>query len=106
MVNSAHISSAIAVRPAPSSRCLRTCSSDGRPATTIVCSISAAPSQEICSSCPRLHFWTPWPKTNLPKISLQKISPQLRDLLPQSHPLPHHLHPFHRCPTVRWASVL
>jgi Dyp-type peroxidase family len=56
-VNLAPISSATAVRPAPSSRCSRTCSSAGRPATTTGCSTSAAPSPETCSSCRPRHFW-------------------------------------------------
>ena len=58
-VNLAPISSATAVRPAPSSRCSRTCSSAGRPATTTGCSTSAAPSPEICSSCHPRRFWRP-----------------------------------------------
>ncbi len=56
-VNLAPISSATAVRPAPSSRCSRTCSLAGRPATMTGCSTSAAPSPEICSSCRPRHFW-------------------------------------------------
>ena len=56
-VNLAPISSATAVRRAPSSRCSRTCSSDGRPATTTGYSTSAAPSPEICFSYRRRHFW-------------------------------------------------
>ena len=53
--SSAPTSSATPARPAPSSRCSRTCSSAGRPATTTGCSTSAAPSPAPCSSCrPRL----------------------------------------------------
>ena len=63
MVNLALTSSATAVRPAPSSRCSRTCSSAGRPATTTGCSTSAAPSLETCSSCRRRHFWRTSPQT-------------------------------------------
>jgi putative iron-dependent peroxidase len=42
-VNSGRISSATAARPAPSSRCSRTCLSAGRPAITTGCSTSAGP---------------------------------------------------------------
>ena len=55
--NLAPISLATAVRLARSSKCSRTCSSAARPATTIGCSTSAAPSPETCFSCRPRHFW-------------------------------------------------
>ena len=55
--SSAPISSATAVRRARSSRCWKTCSSAARPAITIGCWISAAPSPAISSSCRPRHFW-------------------------------------------------
>ena len=91
--NLAPISSATAVRPAPSSRCSRTCSSAGRPATTTACSTSAAPSPETCSSCPPRPFWTTYPKINR----------RLRTP-PQRH-RPNPLHHFSPSTTVRSASV-
>src|SRR5580658_1539497 len=100
MVNLAPISSATAVRRAPSSRCWRTCSSDGHPATTTGCSISAAPSPAICSSSRPLRFWRTWSKISLRFRNPPGRQPRLRHL----HPLP--LHPFHRCATDRSASVL
>ena len=62
--NSAPISSATAARPAPSSRCSRTCSSAARPATTTGCSTSAAPSPAACSSCRPRHSWRPCKTTS------------------------------------------
>jgi len=49
--------------PALSSKCSRTCSSGGRPATTTGCSTSARLSLEICSSCRRRRFWRTLPMT-------------------------------------------
>ena len=54
--NSAPISSATAARRAPSSRCWTTCSSAARRAITTACSISAAPSPAIFSSCRTATF--------------------------------------------------
>ena len=65
-VNSAPTSSATAVRPAPSNRCSKTCSSAGRPATMTGCSISAARSRETCFLLRPRHFWKPWAKTSPP----------------------------------------
>ena len=56
-VSSAPISLATAVRQPPSSRCWRTCSLAARPAITIGCSISVAPSPETYFSRPPRHFW-------------------------------------------------
>ena len=64
--NSAHISSATAVRRAPSNRCSKTCSSVVRPATTIACSTSAALSPETYFSFRPRHFWMPWARTSQP----------------------------------------
>ena len=83
-VNLAPISSATAVRPAPSSRCSRTCSSAGRPATTTGYSTSAALSPETCSSCPRRRFWRTWRRSN-ERRSAGKRPPVNR--LPQTSPV-------------------
>src|SRR5271170_7606190 len=100
MVNLAPISSATAVRHTRSSKCWRTCSSVGRPATTTGCSTSAAPSLETCSSFRRRRFWKTPPKTKRLTISLRMWN------LPQHRLLPKSLHPYHRRATVRSASVL
>src|SRR3984885_6421371 len=99
-VSLAPISSATAVRPAPSNRCSRTCSSAARPATTTSCSTSAARSPETCSSCPRQHFWRTSLKIKLPKIRRRPRNP------PQRRQWPKPPHPSHRCAKVRSASDL
>src|SRR5579863_8528626 len=109
MVSLAPISSAIAVRPAPSNRCSRTCSSAARPATTTGCSTSAVPSPETCSSCPRQHFWRTSLKIRRSKIRQPRNPPQHLHWPKPPHPShlrPSHLHPPPRCVTVRSASDL